>query len=334
MSVYPTEVNQTYEYQKDINGILAYPLSNQMLYIAANTHTFLLNGDRSITSNIHLDIVRSNIDNGVYQRVCLIQSNEWFINCDLSPYSGGVIDIGSLSQEFQRVYLKELDFGTIGCNVRIFRNDMVNPTSLQVSSSLYTNKIEIANTNEFLPVGSIMPFAGNILPPGYLWCDGSEVSKSFYAKLYQVVQDMYGMSTDGGKFKLPDFRSRSPLGATQDNPDFALNPSIYTSNYGGKETAVLDGSHLPSHQHIFSIKTTGGAVTQGSYGLVQQLFTLPLTDPTKFIVYETDTVGTGTEPVVIENSTSGFSLTTNSIGSGNPFTCVHPVLVTNFIIKY
>jgi microcystin-dependent protein len=336
LTIVPVDVNQTFEFNKDVCGILAYPLSNQLLFIASNAHEVYVNNLVSVTSNVTLNDVQLNTKNGFYSNVYLLTSNEWQINYDILPYATNTIELGA-SHGFQSAYLKDMVVGTVSCNIRIHKDS--SQDTLVLNGSLYTQQLTIENSNDYLPVGSILPFGGNVLPSGFLWCDGSEVSKTVYSKLYQVVQNMYGVSTNPSLlFKVPDFRGRSPLGGSGGvgggNDPFAMNASVYTSNYGGKEQVTLTNANLPSHYHIFNVQTSGSAVTQGSYGLVQQIFTRPLTDPNKFIVYETDTIGTGTEPDITENSVSGFSITTNPTGNGNPFTCVHPVLMTNFIIKY
>lgn len=332
LTIVPVDVNQTFEFNKDISGILAYPLSNQLLFIASNTHEVFVNNASSVISNITLNDVNTRLKNGTYSNVYRLTSNEWQWYYEIVPYETNRIDLGAYARGFKSVHVKDIVIGTPSCNIQLYQDSTFN--TLSTNCSLYTNKIKIENTNEYLPVGSILPFGGSVLPPGYLWCDGSEVDKTLYATLYQVVQSMYGISANPNLFKLPDYRSRSPLGGDVTGSQFVLNPSVYTSNYGGNETVTLTNSNLPNHQHVMNIVTGGSAVTQGSYGFVQQLFIRPLIDTSKYIVYETDTVGTGTEPDITENSVSGFNITTNTTGNGAPFTCVHPVLVTNFIIKY
>ena len=67
------------------------------------------------------------------------------------------------------------------------------------------------------PIGSIMPFAGNIEPTatGWFFCNGQELSQGVYNTLYQLIGFTYkaqGLVT-AGNFALPDLRGRFPLGA-------------------------------------------------------------------------------------------------------------------------
>jgi microcystin-dependent protein len=81
-----------------------------------------------------------------------------------------------------------------------------------------------------MPVGMIVPFAGLTPPMGWLLCDGSEVQRTRYLALYNVVGALYGntqpynndpqsqtynpLGTKGfDTFRLPDLRGRFALGA-------------------------------------------------------------------------------------------------------------------------
>jgi microcystin-dependent protein len=52
-------------------------------------------------------------------------------------------------------------------------------------------------------VGQIIAYAGINTPNGFLLCDGSEVSKSQYSALYDVIENSFGDASDPAKFKLP-----------------------------------------------------------------------------------------------------------------------------------
>ena len=66
-----------------------------------------------------------------------------------------------------------------------------------------------------VPVGAILPFAGTEAPYGYLLCDGSEVERTKYSDLYDIVGTIYNGSaplSGVGTFRVPDLRGRFPLG--------------------------------------------------------------------------------------------------------------------------
>lgn len=56
------------------------------------------------------------------------------------------------------------------------------------------------------PVGTIIPF-GSVTPPqGFLYCDGSAVSRAQYSKLFTTIGTSYGSGDGSTTFNLPDLR--------------------------------------------------------------------------------------------------------------------------------
>ena len=43
-----------------------------------------------------------------------------------------------------------------------------------------------------LPVGIILPYAGDIPPEGFLICNGSSISRQLYQNLFNVIGTKYG----------------------------------------------------------------------------------------------------------------------------------------------
>ena len=58
------------------------------------------------------------------------------------------------------------------------------------------------------PVGSLMPYAGTTPPDGWLICDGSEISRTTYARLFSVIGTTYGAGDGNSSFNLPDGTTR------------------------------------------------------------------------------------------------------------------------------
>lgn len=132
-----------------------------------------------------------------------------------------------------------------------------------------------------VPVGAIFPFAGNVVPTGYLLCDGSEVRTSDYPVLYSIIGYTYktAISLQGyATFALPDFRGRFPLGrdnmnnggvvSSKDNigvqisgqPEAAANrvtdvTADLIGTGSGSQTVSLTTSNLPDHKHNLSSAT-------------------------------------------------------------------------------
>ena len=86
-----------------------------------------------------------------------------------------------------------------------------------------------------VPTGTIVPFAGNTAPNGWLLCDGTQYSSSSYPTLYAIIGTTYGGGN--GSFKVPDLRGRMPVGK---------NYGTFTTlgSIGGEETHVLTNAEM------------------------------------------------------------------------------------------
>jgi microcystin-dependent protein len=121
------------------------------------------------------------------------------------------------------------------------------------------------DTGAGVPTGMVSPYAGSVLPAGWLWCDGSVVSRTTYASLFSAIGGLYGPFNDFD-FTLPDLRGRFVAG--RDN----MNNSVGT---GGGDAARLtmpqiDGDVLgatsgaQSHSHTITRSTSTNTATGGS----------------------------------------------------------------------
>lgn len=117
-------------------------------------------------------------------------------------------------------------------NAAIEQNRSVADTGLQ-------NQIEDLKKNLGIPVGSVVYFAANSIPLGYLKCDGGLVSRYQYARLFQVIGYTYGGS--GDNFRLPDLRGEFIRGFDDGRGVDA-----------GRQFATLQDSTNKSHIHALS----------------------------------------------------------------------------------
>ena len=85
-------------------------------------------------------------------------------------------------------------------------NDTSIATTAWVNSKISANQANV-------PTGTIIPFAGSSIPAGFLLCNGAAVSRTTYAKLFNVIGTTWGAGNDSTTFKLPDARGRFPEGA-------------------------------------------------------------------------------------------------------------------------
>ena len=106
---------------------------------------------------------------------------------------------------------------------------------------------------EILPSGAILPFGGASAPTAaFLLCDGSNVSRSTYARLFAVIGTAYGTGDGSSTFGLPDLRDRVPLGKGSNNSTL------------GTETASAAASSVITNATSNTGSGTSGTGTTGA----------------------------------------------------------------------
>ena len=106
-------------------------------------------------------------------------------------------------------------------------------------------------------IGEIFDWTGGAAPPGCLFCYGQAISRTTYARLFDVLSTTYGAGDGSSTFNLPDLRGRVIAGQDDMGGSSAkrltspLNGDTLGAA-GGAETAEAD---LPAHTHSFSANT-------------------------------------------------------------------------------
>ena len=193
-----------------------------------------------------------------------------------------------------------------------------------------------------VPIGAILPYAGANAPYGYLLCDGSEVEKTKYAALFDVISTTYNGTTvlNGvNTYRLPDMRGRFGLG--KDNMDNATTVPNTVGGYvdagggtadrvpgtkarilgesAGQSSAILTLTNLPDHEH--SLQNSG---VQYSAVRVDTAINPPAT--------------TGAGPTAIGqaqylNTSGPIKKPDTEFLLGQPIGIMNPYLTINYIIR-
>jgi microcystin-dependent protein len=147
--------------------------------------------------------------------------------------------------------------------------------SSSASSGLLKQTRDVFVGDLGIPIGAILPYAGATAPYGFLFCDGSEIERSKYSDLYDVIGTTYNGTAaliGIGTFKVPDLRGRFALG--KDNMDNAGTVPIASGGYvdagggtagrvpdikaqtlggdAGQSAVTLTLTNLPEHSHSLS----------------------------------------------------------------------------------
>ena len=96
-------------------------------------------------------------------------------------------------------------------------------------------------------VGFVLPFYGEVAPPGTLACDGSEVSREAYSELFAVLGTKAGAGDGSTTFNLPDFRgdfircvggNAAELGVEQEDAIRNFNGILHNMVFDGMSDGV------------------------------------------------------------------------------------------------
>ncbi len=135
------------------------------------------------------------------------------------------------------------------------------------ASSVDLGKLVAAVQQALSPVGTVVAFAGDTAPSGWMLCNGSSISRTTYSALYAVVANRFG-SADASNFNVPDFRGRflrgrdGGVGRDEDrNSRAAMAASGATGDAVGSVQDDLFKSHNHSYSDIYFSENTGGTGT-------------------------------------------------------------------------
>ena len=177
-------------------------------------------------------------------------------------------------------------------------------------------KSDYEPANFLFPTGCILAFAGVNTPDGWLWCNGAAVSRSVYAKLFEVIGEKYGAGDGSTTFNLPDFRERVPEGGKQLDDLRYIAAGLPTMVHSHVGTADSAGDHA----HTVATNSTGGHThtrgtmnIRGSHnGVETRTISGGLTFTGAF--YDTGQNAAGSNGLDYDNAVVGFDAARNWTG--------------------
>ncbi|AXC38644.1 minor tail protein [Arthrobacter phage Tatanka] len=99
-------------------------------------------------------------------------------------------------------------------------------------------------TSRPVPAAQIMLYAGTTPPDGWMFCDGSAVSRTNFPDLFSILGTLYGAGDGSTTFNLPNLKGRVPVGLDVAQTEFEV-----LGRLGGEKKHVLTVAEIPSHQH-------------------------------------------------------------------------------------
>lgn len=198
-----------------------------------------------------------------------------------------------------------------------------NPTAGQIygnyTYNATTNAWDIISFSDGIPAGVIMAWGASSAPANWLICDGSAISRSTYASLFNAIGTTYGTGDGSTTFNLPDLRGRVIVG--KNGATFGTLGAT-----GGVESVTLTAnqSGLRDHTHVLRLGTNTGA-NDGNDMAARSSASGGL-DPN----FRTG-LAKGTNSTLGSNYYGSSDITKDAIDA---HTNIQPYQVANYIIKY
>jgi microcystin-dependent protein len=134
-----------------------------------------------------------------------------------------------------------------------------------------------SSSRQAVPIGTVLPIPSSGVPPGYLKCDGSSLSRSVYSELWSVLNTVHG-TVDGLSFNIPDYRGRFLRGADEStgrDPDAGSRVAMNSGGAVGNNIGTLQTDAMQGHYHNFNNGITGsGGLISGAAGDVTGINTI------------------------------------------------------------
>lgn len=150
------------------------------------------------------------------------------------------------------------------------------------------------------PTGTILAFAGNTIPNGYLLCDGSEISRITYSNLFAIIGESYGSGDGETTFNLPNLIGRFLEGGNNTNVGTVKNAGLPNIEGYFNEGCINDGYGGGAINKYAGTYTNGGGSGGDSFVRASWSFNASLSNP----IY------------------------------GNSTTVQPPAIICNYVIKY
>lgn len=165
--------------------------------------------DAPVPSDATITIRQGGVNKGSFT---LNQSGDEVIDID---QGGSLIDIDeksiteNSSNELQTVgVINQNDLTTA---VKTWKGTLAQYNALGSHSTDTVYIITDDGSDGVIVPGLIMPYAGTTVPPGYLLCDGSAISRTTYANLFAAIGTTYGAGDGNTTFNLPSLVNRVPM---------------------------------------------------------------------------------------------------------------------------
>jgi len=119
-----------------------------------------------------------------------------------------------------------------------------------------------------VPAGTVVAFAGDQVPSGWLLCDGAEYEIARFPALASAIGHAYGTSDAATRFRVPDYRGRFLRGVDRGagrDPDAARRAPMGPLGNSGDQVGTAQEDAFASHQHDIQRSPGSDAMGVGNF---------------------------------------------------------------------
>lgn len=127
----------------------------------------------------------------------------------------------------------------------------------------------VGKKEEPIETGMVAPFAGAVIPNGWLICDGSAVSRDQHKKLFEVISTIYGEGDGETTFNLPDLRGEFVRGCDLDRGiDDGRQLGSPQDDMIRGHTHSATAANSGAHKHALQFRVGGSSTDHNSTELL------------------------------------------------------------------
>lgn len=149
----------------------------------------------------------------------------------------------SISDFINTVKLDDENIQAASITSSLLAPNSVTTSAIAVSSVTLT-RLATEVAERLVPAGAVVPYAGDVIPNGYLYCDGAAVSRTAFSALFTAIGTKHGQGDASTTFNVPDYRGRFLRGfdnGTARDPDAASRTAMASGGVTGDAVGSIQG---------------------------------------------------------------------------------------------